>query len=54
MMKDDTYVTNKFFGQIKVLDDLVNGRTFSMRVWLYTVVYDVCVLLVGRMNMGEN
>lgn len=39
---------------MKVLDELVNDRAFSMRVWLYTVAYDVSVLLVGRMNMGEN
>lgn len=39
---------------MKVLDELVNGNTFIMRVGLYTVAYDISVLLVGSMNMGEN
>lgn len=43
-----------FLEQMKVLDELVNDRTFRMRVWLYTVAYDGPVLLVGRMNMREN
>lgn len=37
-----------------MLGELYNGRTSSMKVWLCTVAYDISVLLVERMNMGEN